>query len=80
MSMDSLNWVVYKHKNLTNGKVYIGITHDVRKRWHGNGCAYKSNRYFWQAIQKYGWDGFSHEVIYENISHYRISVQNHTKS
>ena len=49
--------------------MYIGITHDICKRWRGNGCAYKSNLHFWQAIQKYGWDGFQHEIIYENISH-----------
>lgn len=67
--MEDLNWVVYKHTNLTNDKVYIGITHDIRKRWRGNGCAYKSNRHFWQAIEKYGWDGFKHEIVFENISH-----------
>lgn len=67
--MEHSKWTVYKHTNLTNGKVYIGITHDIHKRWRGNGCAYKSNHHFWQAIQKYGWDGFLHEIIYENISH-----------
>lgn len=67
--LDDLNWVVYMHTNLTNGKVYIGITHDIYKRWRGSGCAYKSNRHFWNAIQKYGWDGFSHEVLYEGLRH-----------
>lgn len=69
VSLDDLNWVVYMHTNLTNGKVYIGITHDICKRWRGSGCAYKSNRHFWNAIQKYGWDGFRHEVLYEGLSH-----------
>ena len=66
--MDELKWVVYKHTNLTDGKVYIGITHDVSKRWRGSGCAYKSNRHFWQAIQKYGWDGFKHEIIFFGLT------------
>lgn len=61
-------YCVYKHTNLTNGKVYIGITHDIRKRWRGNGCAYKSNPHFWQAIVAYGWDGFSHEVLLSELS------------
>ena len=67
--MENLKWFVYMHTNLTNGKVYIGISHDINKRWRGNGCAYKSNHHFWQAIQKYGWDGFRHEIVYDNISH-----------
>lgn len=67
--MNEQKWFVYKHTNLTNSKVYIGITHDIHKRWRGSGCAYKSNRHFWQAIQRYGWDGFSHEILNEDISH-----------
>lgn len=67
--MTERNWIVYKHTNLSNQKVYIGITHNIKERWRGNGCAYMSNRHFWQAIQKYGWDGFSHEILFENLSH-----------
>lgn len=68
MFVDDLKWTVYMHVNKTNGKVYVGITHDIRKRWRGNGCAYKSNQHFWQAIQKYGWDGFLHEVIFSGLT------------
>ena len=60
-------YVVYKHTNLTNGKVYIGITcQDVKRRWQ-NGHGY-AGTYFWNAIQKYGWDGFAHEVVFEGLT------------
>lgn len=67
--MSNRKYVVYKHTNKSNGKVYIGITYDINYRWRGSGCAYKSNAHFWSAIQKYGWDGFTHEVLHENLSH-----------
>lgn len=62
-------WCVYKHTNRENGKVYIGITSNLKRRWGGNGSAYKSNRHFWQAIEKYGWDGFDHAVLASGLSH-----------
>ena len=59
---------VYKHTNLHNGKVYIGITGtDVKRRW-GNGSGYKKTPVFWKAIQKYGWDSFSHEILFDNLT------------
>ena len=58
---------VYKH-TAPNKKVYIGITKQpVDRRWR-NGDGYKENLLFYRAIQKYGWDNFVHEVLYENIS------------
>lgn len=63
-------YCVYKHTNRANGKVYIGVTYDINRRWRGSGCAYKSNPHFWQAIQKYGWDGFKHEVLADGLQDY----------
>jgi group I intron endonuclease len=61
-------YIVYKHTNLHNGKVYIGITStDVKKRW-GNGSGYLKTPVFWNAIQKYGWNSFSHEILFDNLS------------
>ena len=64
------NYYVYRHVNLFNGKQYIGITmqNPPSSRWGTNGCNYKECKHFWNAIQKYGWDNFSHEVLYSNMS------------
>lgn len=58
---------VYKHTNLVNFKVYIGITkQDPRQRWR-KGEGYKGS-YFYKAIQKYGWDNFEHEILFEGLT------------
>lgn len=65
---------MYRHTNKKNGKVYMGITHDLETRWSGNGTQYR--RFcngtrpapFYAAILKYGWDGFEHEVIAEELT------------
>ena len=62
-------WVIYKHTNLINGKIYIGQTcQKPEDRWD-YGCGYKRhNLHFYNAIKKYGWkEGFSHEIIEQNI-------------
>jgi len=56
------------HTNKENGKKYIGITHqEPEKRWR-KGLAYKGCISFYSAIQKYGWDGFKHEVLYDGLT------------
>lgn len=59
---------VYVHVNKINGKKYFGITCQIpQKRWnHGNG--YKEQNYFFNSIQKYGWDNFEHIVLYNNLT------------
>ena len=62
-------WIVYKHQNLSNQKVYIGITsQQPETRWK-NGKGYKAHPYFYNAILKYGWNGFSHEILYTNLNY-----------
>lgn len=62
-------WCVYKHI-APNGKIYIGITchqNNIIRRFGQNGEGYKTQRKFYRAIQKYGWDNFSHEVLEKNL-------------
>ena len=62
-------YCVYKHTNIFNGKIYVGITsQQPEKRWK-NGHGYEGNEYFYRAIQKYGWnDGFEHEIIVDGLT------------
>lgn len=68
------NYVLYMHTNKTNHKKYIGFTCDTKRRWRNNGIEYKPhkkenmNRFFWNAICKYGFDSFEHTIILENLS------------
>lgn len=52
------NYVLYKHTNRHNGKVYIGITNNVSRRWRNNGIEYKPQKgntsRFWNAIKNMG--------------------------
>ena len=60
-------YTVYKHTS-PSGKVYIGITSQKPEyRWDG-GRGYRFNQYFYRAIQKYGWDKFTHEILYTGLS------------
>lgn len=61
-------YTVYQHRNKINGKVYIGITMQTpEQRWrHGEG--YKSSPHFYAAIQKYGWDNFEHNILFQNLT------------
>ena len=65
---EPLNYCVYAHVNKTNGKMYIGITNNPQSRWANKGNNYKNCTHFYNAIQKYGWDGFNHVIIFQNIS------------
>ena len=58
-------WIVYQHTNKTNCKKYIGITSRTWKERAGaNGINYRSCPHFYAAIEKYGWDGFEHEILF----------------
>ena len=56
------NYSIYKHTS-PSGKSYIGITKQGKKRFGKDGNGYKKQRKFYNAIQKYGWDNFKHEII-----------------
>lgn len=60
-------YFVYKHTS-PSGKVYIGITLQCPlKRW-GNGKNYNGNKFFKNAIEKYGWENFEHEILFSGLT------------
>ena len=62
------DYVVYIHKNILNGKVYVGQTCNLSERWRNNGKNYFNSIKFYNAIKKYGWNNFTHEVVYSNLN------------
>ena len=66
---------IYTHTS-PSGKVYVGQTINIKRRWGYNGEHYKNKKKdgsyiqasFARAIDKYGWDNFKHEIILEGIS------------
>lgn len=74
--MENKEWSVYIHTNLINNKKYIGMTCDVKTRFGKNGSGYlhktKDGKYvqpaFANAIIKYGWDNFSHEIVKNGLT------------
>lgn len=60
-------FIVYIHTNLINNKKYVGITcQKPSQRWR-NGKGYK-NGSFAYAIKKYGWENFSHEILFDKLN------------
>ncbi len=68
MENKNRKYVVYKHTSPDN-KVYIGITgqNPPEKRW-ANGHGYAQNEYFNSEINRYGWDNFMHEILFDNLT------------
>lgn len=62
-------YYIYKHTNLINKKVYIGQTcQKPQYRWGKDGHGYKQCPYFYNAILKYGWNNFKHEILQSNLT------------
>lgn len=67
-----MSWLIYKHTNKINGKVYIGQTckKNPRYRFGIEGSGYtKANpdSHFSRAIKKYGWSNFETTILEKNI-------------
>lgn len=65
--MNQKNYIVYLHR-FPNGKVYIGVTSThPTVRWK-NGQGYCDQPLMKRAIDKYGWDNVSHEILFSGLS------------
>lgn len=58
-----MKYFVYEHVNIINEKRYIGITNNPERRWRRDGYDYKDSPKFMNAIKKYGWDCFEHNIL-----------------
>lgn len=72
---DKRIYTVYRHtlpreiSRKDHDMYYIGITgqNPPKKRWQ-NGNPYRGNVYFYNAIKKYGFDSFKHEVLFSGLT------------
>ena len=57
-------YTVYQHRNLKNGKSYIGMTsREPKKRWN-SGWGYQNNSKMWNDIQESDWNtDWEHSII-----------------
>lgn len=67
--MYNKTWTIYKHTCLVNGFSYIGQTsQNLNERFRKDGSGYKlKTSPFCNAIKKYGWKNFSHEILKSGI-------------
>jgi len=68
-------YYVYKITNLLNNKVYIGKTKDLKKRWSQHCANQKKNSLIAKAIQKYGFENFKFETLFESKDELLVNEQ-----
>lgn len=51
-----------------NGKKYIGISKDPKKRWGHNGEYYNTQKKVARAIKKYGWENVRHIILADGLT------------
>lgn len=60
-------YCVYTH-TAPDCRIYVGLTKNLpSNRWQ-RGAGYKGNSYFTRAINKYGWDNFTHTIVADNLT------------
>ena len=65
--MEERNYCLYYHKS-PSGKMYVGITSDIKRRWESKGDRYKGSKCFYNAIKRYGWDNIEHHIMHKNLT------------
>ena len=56
---------IYSVTNLINGKIYIGKTNNLRRRWNEHKYGYTKTSILKRAIKKYGVENFLFDVVAE---------------
>jgi group I intron endonuclease len=67
--MEDKVYSIYKATCCVNGKSYIGFSSSWPQRMYDHKKAYtnkKNTQVFYRAINKYGWDSFDWEVLYQS--------------
>lgn len=67
-------YYIYKFQNKINGKIYIGKTNDLSKRYKEHLCDRRGNSIFHKAIDKYGEESFVFEVIAKTDSYEQANM------
>ena len=70
-----MQYIVYEHV-APNNKRYIGITHNTpTRRWGTQGQGYKHQPKFYNAIQKYGWENFQHNILFQHLTTQQAGIK-----
>jgi group I intron endonuclease len=67
LEMPTSIYTIYKHTS-PSGKSYIGMTKNIKRRNSQHQSVVSSCTYFSNAVKKYGWDNFIHELLGEYLS------------
>lgn len=54
---------IYKITNMLNGKIYIGSSSNIHKRWKAHKCQKKAMYPIQHAMNKYGIENFKFEIV-----------------
>ena len=61
-------YCVYMHVSKVDGRKYIGMTNDTKRRWNPTGREYKSAKLFYSEIMRIGFDNFEHIILEDNLT------------
>lgn len=59
---------IYQITNLINGKIYIGQTNNIQKRWANHKCNNDPDMVIARALRKYGVDNFHFEILLRGLT------------
>jgi group I intron endonuclease len=59
---------IYQIMNLINGKIYIGQTNNIQRRWANHKCSKDPDMVIARALRKYGVDNFHFEILLRGLT------------